>query len=92
MEPKLTKILAKAKLEPEEDLAEKIWHDLVARERYITKIKLWAFGFIGFSSLAGLVPAFKILFDNLTQSGFYEYFSLIFSDSGSVVAYWKELV
>jgi hypothetical protein len=37
-----------------------------------------------------LVPTFKILLADLTRSGFYEYFSLLFSDTGSIISYWKE--
>jgi len=42
-------------------------------------------------SAVGLIPAFEMLLNNLAQSGFSEYFSLIFSDGGSMLTYWKEL-
>ena len=91
MEDKLIKIFQKAKYEPESDLEQVVWSTIVAREKRVTQFKLWAYGFVGLVSFAGLIPAFKILFTDLAHSGFYEYFSLIFSDTGSIFSYWKEL-
>jgi hypothetical protein len=91
MENKLTKIFKKAKYEPEANLAFSIWHTIITKEKRLTRFKSWSFGFIGLTSLAGLVPAFQILLNDLAHSGFYEYFSLLFSDGGSMLTYWKEL-
>ena len=55
------------------------------------RLEISVFVLIGFASLAGLIPAFKIMLSDLTQSGFYEYFSLIFSDGLTNSVYWKEL-
>ena len=92
MEHKLIKLFQKAKYEPDTNLADDIWHAIVIRDKYMTRLKLWAFAFMGFVSLVGLVPALKVLSNDFTQSGFYEYFSLIFSDGGSMLSYWKEFV
>ena len=91
MQNKLIKIFREAKYEPESDLKQAVWSMIVAREKRATQFKLWAYGFVGTASFAGLIPAFKILFTDLAHSGFYEYFSLIFSDTGSIFSYWKEL-
>ena len=91
MQEKLTKIFQKAKYEPSPILASTVWDAIIARDKRVIRFKLWIFSFMGFASLLGLVPVFKILLNDLTQSGFYEYFSLIFSDGGSMLAYWKEL-
>jgi len=91
MEKELVKAFHKARYEEKPDLAENIWHNIVIRNKRIIRFKLWTFSFIGFTSLIGLIPAWKALSSNLAQSGFYEYLSLIFSNSGSVLSYWKEL-
>ena len=91
MQEKLIKIFQKAKYKPEPILASTVWDAIIARNKRIIRFKLWIFSFMGFASLVGLVPVFKILLNDLAQSGFYEYFSLIFSDGGSMVTYWKEL-
>jgi hypothetical protein len=91
METKLTKIFQEAKYEPDSKLARAVWGAIVRRDKLITRLKLWAFALLGLVSFGGLVPATQALFDDLTRSGFYEYFSLIFSDSRSVLYYWKEL-
>jgi len=91
MHQKLTKIFQKVKYESNINLAENVWQAIVLHDKCIVRVKLWAFSIIGFASLVGLVPAFKALSSDFVQSGFYEYFSLIFSDSGLILSYWKEL-
>jgi len=92
MQNKLTKIFQKVKYESDPNLAEGIWQMIVRRDQKMTRLKLWTFTSIGLISLAGLVPALKVLSNDLAQSGFSEYFSLIFSDSGLILSYWKELI
>jgi hypothetical protein len=91
MEKELKKAFYKAKYEGKPDLSLNIWNSIVVRNKRITRIKLWVFSFIGFSSLVGLIPAWKVLSNDLTQSGLYEYFSLVFSSGTSIFSYWKEL-
>ena len=92
MKNKLTAIFQKTKYESSPQLAESVWRAIVVRDQWKNKIKLWIFTLIGFLSLAGLVPAFAVLSNDLAKSGFYEYFSLIFSDSGLVASFSKELI
>jgi hypothetical protein len=92
MEQKLTKIFQRAKYEPVPNLSISIWRVITKKERKMARLKLWAFILAGVVSLGGLVPALALLTRDFVQSGFYEYFSLIFSDSGSIFSYWKELV
>jgi hypothetical protein len=91
MQNKLIKIFQEAKYEPESDLSENIWRKIIVRDKKMTQIKMWTFSFLGFISLAGLVPALRALSGDLAQSGFSEYFSLIFSDTSSMLSSWKEL-
>ena len=91
-EENLKKALQKLEYEPKADLVENIWQRVVAREKRLIRIKLYAFSLVGFLSLAGLVPVFKALFSDFAQSGFYEYFSLLFSSGNNLFSYWKELV
>ncbi len=88
---RLRKIFCEAKLEPDTSLNERVLMAVVAHNKKLSRIKLWVFGIAGACSFVGLVPALKILSLDLGQSGFFEYFSLIFSDSGTVITYWKEL-
>lgn len=91
MEKELTKLFHKAKYKENQNLSNNIWSVVTTRNKRITRIKLWAFSFIGFASLAGLIPAWRVLSNDLTQSGLYDYLSLVFSNNGSVLSYWKEL-
>lgn len=42
-------------------------------------------------SLVGVVVSARYLMQGSHESGFYEYFSLLFSGDGTVFTYWKEL-
>jgi len=90
MQDRLTKAFQKAKYAENSNLVENVWQAIVLRDRCIVRVKLWAFSVIGIFSLAGLAPALKTLSTDLAQSGFYEYFSLVFSDSGLILSVWKE--
>ena len=90
MNQKLKEIFCKSKYEPRVDLAEDIWRVVLSRNKRITNFKLIVFSVVGFASLLGLVPAIKMLLNDLGQSGFYEYLSLAFSSITSITSYWKE--
>ena len=79
MRKELIKAFHNAVYESDGDLAKNIWNTLAIREKRTARLKFFAFSFIGFISLIGLVPAFIALFDDFAQSGFYEYLSLAFS-------------
>ena len=92
MEQKLVKAFHKIKYENDPNLPIAIWQAILLHDKFIARVKLWLFSVIGVFSLMGLVPVLKILSSDLTQSGFYEYFSLAFSSSGSIIAYWRDFV
>jgi hypothetical protein len=90
MQDKLIEIFKKAKYEPSPDLAFSVLTKIGTHDKRVAKLKLWICAFTGLASLAGLIPVFETLLDNLAHSGFYEYFSLIFSDGSLILSYWKE--
>ncbi|HTE48745.1 MAG TPA: hypothetical protein VK675_02470 [Candidatus Paceibacterota bacterium] len=92
MQNKLIKIFQRAKYSPGRHLADNIWFAITQRDKRMNQIKLWIFTLAGIASLLGFVPAFIRLSEDLAQSGFYEYFSLIFSDSRSILLNWKEFI
>lgn len=65
MDEKLAKILCGIKCPPEENLSEEIWLAIVKREKRIAKIELCAFSFLGFISLAALVPTSKMIVNHI---------------------------
>lgn len=91
MEQKLTEVFQKANYQSDANLSKDIWCFLLKREKCIAKLKLTAFSFVGILSLAGAIPAFKMLVADFARSGFYEYFSLLFSSNGALASSWKEL-
>lgn len=47
---------------------------------------------VSFVSVATSVPIISHIFTSFTQSGFYNYLSIIFSDSDVALVYWKEIL
>ncbi|OGI59852.1 hypothetical protein A3C60_00380 [Candidatus Nomurabacteria bacterium RIFCSPHIGHO2_02_FULL_37_45] len=92
MQDKLKEVFSKGRYLPEKELTENIWRVIVLHDKRNLHLKFWTFSFIGLISLVGLVPAFKILSNNLVQSGFYEYLSLAFTSDGSILNYWRDFL
>ena len=63
---------------------------ILERQRHAwVRVMVWTAGTMG--ALAGLVPAFHYAGQELAQSGFYQYLSLLFSDGGVLLANsWRE--
>lgn len=92
IEKDLKNAFQNAKYEEKSGLTLDIWNNLIIRNKRIALLKLWIFSIIGSFSLLGLIPASSALSVKLTQSGFYEYMSLVFSSNNSILVYWKELL
>lgn len=90
MDSDLINAFQKVKYRPESRLSDDILLTILAKERKNSYIKLWVHSIIGAFSFVGLFPAFKLLLSDFTQSGFYQYLSLAFSDSYAI-SYWKEI-
>jgi len=91
MEKELKKAFNKARYEEEQGLVLTIWNDITIRNKRMMHFKLWAFSSISLASLIGLIPILRSLSSDLTQSGIYDYLSLLFSNNGSISFYWREL-
>lgn len=76
--------------EPPLELYHLIISKIKAKEQRRLK---WHFGIMGFLSaisFISLVPSLGLLGSNLSQSGFYQYLSLAFSDGGILLNSWQE--
>ena len=92
MDENLKRAFQKAKYEPKIELKDKIWNNLILRNKRITYIKLISFSSVSIASLIGFIPMFKVLANDFTQSGFYEYLSLAFSNGGLFSKYSQEFI
>lgn len=92
MEPKLTEAFNKIRYQSEDDFADQVWNKIVARDHKAAMFKLYVFSFAGICSFLALIPASKLLLNDFSKSGFYEYFSLALSNSGSINSYWREFM
>lgn len=78
-------------MEAPRDLEARIVLRIDAEEKRISNLKTWVFGSSTLASFGLSLWAVVYLVKSANQSGFGQYFSLIFSENGSVFAYWREL-
>ena len=88
---KLQELLHGIQYRSENGLAEKIWQVIEKRQKNKRRWRFFAFTSVGLISLGGLWPAFLALQAEISQSGFYDYFSLIIREKGLVFSFWREL-
>ena len=88
----LKKSFQKAIYHPEPRLSGDIWLSISKKEQKIHSLKLWVYSSIGVLSLVGFVPVVINLVTRFVESGFSDYFSVIFSDIDSISFYWKDLL
>ena len=76
-------------IEPPKGLLGKIIKRIHKEERLLVFRRVTIFSITLAISLLAFVPTFKILISDFSQSGFINFFSLIFSDFYAVTTYWK---
>src|SRR3989338_2080670 len=76
--------------EPAPDLVGKVMQRIRSEQRLA--VSKWRGGLFGVSMLASaiaFVPAFRMVQSGFTESGFMQFFSLLFTDFSIVMTYWK---
>ena len=80
--------LRKAKLPA--GLYERILVRIAREKKHTARIHLAVSGVLVGASAAALVPALQYAAEEISQSGFGEYVSLLFSDGGTLFSSWKD--
>lgn len=75
-----------------EGLKGRILMAIEARRRLTARVHSLIWGALGLGSLTVAAFSLQSTWGQLGQSGFGYYFALLFSDGGSLVASWKELL
>lgn len=76
-------------IEPPIGLLEKILSRIHKEERVLVLRRVIMFSTTLIISLIAFFPAFSMLMTGFSQSGFLSFFSLVFSDSSTVIKYWQ---
>ena len=79
-------------IEPPNGLCRKILLHIQHIQRRIARIKLGASATAMAVTALLAVPVFEYAFQEFSQSGFFQYFSLQFSDSEIMLFSWKEFI
>ncbi|MEI6553682.1 MAG: hypothetical protein WCO09_03875 [bacterium] len=56
------------------------------------RLKAFGLGLVSISSFLVSIPIISQIITSFTQSGFYNYLSIVFSDSDVAIIYWKEIL
>lgn len=73
-----------------EGLLDKIMDGISRQQRsFISKLKLAIFSLGLVGSLTALFPVFKMVQSSMAETGFFQFVSLMFTDSQYVVSYWQ---
>lgn len=83
----LRTILTSNNISPRQDLEADIVRVVYAKHARRIALRFWISVSVGVASIVGLIPAISNMSTKLTQSGFYEYMSLAFSNGGIVSKY-----
>jgi hypothetical protein len=76
-------------IEPPKDLLEKIIKRIHKEERILVLRKTILFSATLAVSMFALIPTFKILLSDFSQTGFINFSSLLFSDFYAVMSHWQ---
>jgi hypothetical protein len=79
------------RIEPRENLRDVVLLRINLEKRREAKIRLALTSATSLLSLIALVPVIQYFITEFSQSGFYQYLSILFSDGSSILLYWKEL-
>lgn len=77
--------------EPPKGLAEKIAARITFEQKRASRFQFLVSSISTFISLAIMALTAYYINNSFSQSGFYQYFSLLFSGDSAVYIYWKEL-
>lgn len=92
MEDKYKKLLGSINLiEPPKGLGGRILARISIEGKRLARIRTWIFGGSSIASFGLSLWAVIYLIDSVKQTGFWQYFSLLFSGDNVVYTYWKEL-
>ena len=79
-------------IEPPTGLYEKIMTRIHHKERVLVLRRVIIFSTTLIISLVSFFPVVSMLMSDLNQSGFIQFSSLIFSDTSSVMPYWRSFM
>jgi len=75
---------------PSADLFNKIMKRISTEKKLIAiKRRIMIFTVVAVFSIVALIPTLNSLWINLSNSGFVQFFSLLFSDGGMMLSYWQ---
>ena len=79
-----------AQIEPSHGLLGSIMLRIMQERQRVARMRVFFLAASALGACGAIVPAVRYAAGELSQSGFYEYVSLAFSDSGALLASWKE--
>ncbi len=89
MDTNIDKLFSKLEVfEPNSRLYSKILEKIEYKQRSFARRRFFVFLFLFLGSSIALIPISNMFYTDFAQSGFFQFFSLIFSDSKLIAYYW----
>jgi hypothetical protein len=88
----LDKILKNKYVSNDNNLSSLIFNNIKELEERKIRVRRYIYMFSGSLSFIFLIFALSYTFNQLYQSGFYEYLSLVFSDISLAFSFWEDLI
>lgn len=85
------RLIGMEKIQPPQDLKQNILLGIAKEEFRRAKVYFTVAATVLPASLVAVFLSGRYLINSFYESGFYDYFSLLFSGDSTVLAYWKEL-
>lgn len=85
-----TKTLMLTQIDPPLDLLPRIITSITREERHAAQIRAGIFSGTTVLSVIAMVTSFRYAWESFAQSSFSTYASLLSSDGGTLLLYWKE--
>jgi len=77
-------------IEPPEGLYDLVINRIKLRQIRTARLRFGIFSCLALASFVFLAPAARYFANDFYSSGFYSYISIMLTDGGSVLTYWKE--
>jgi hypothetical protein len=88
----LGKILKNSYTENDENLPSLIFNRINILEKRKLKTRAYSYASLGVISFVLIFPALSYTASQFSQSGFFEYFSIVFSDISLAFSFWEDLL
>ena len=92
MENQIQELLSKTSYHADADFSQKIWISISKKQKQKTMYTRVLYSTLSIASFVVLIPVCTTILNQLQETGFTQYLSIVFSDIGSIGIFGKQLL